>query len=59
MSTKTKFFNHAKAKGMNVSYSGNANTMFVKGQPAKVDGFIKSLNFIGGKKAFNFQIAQG
>ena len=55
--TKTAFISNAKAYGVDAAYSGGTNTMFVKGEDAKVKSFIRVCN-LKGKKAYPFSLAQ-
>jgi len=55
--TKNSFVKDANNYGVNVSYSGATNTMFVKGEDAKVKSFIRVVN-LKGKEARKFKLAQ-
>lgn len=55
--TKQIFKNNAQAYGVNASYSGGTNTMFIAGDDTKVKSFIRVCN-LKGKKAYKFNFAQ-
>ncbi len=55
--TKSSFIQDAKNYGVGASYSGETNTMFVKGEDAKVKSFIRVVN-LKGKEARKFKLAQ-
>lgn len=56
--SKKAFISQAQTSGLNVSYSGGTNTMFVKGEDAKVKSFIRVCN-LKGKGAYPFSVKQG
>jgi len=47
----------AQAYGVNASYSGGTNTMYIKGTDERVKSFIRVCN-LKGKKAYPFSFAQ-
>ena len=55
--TKGTFKSNATNYGVIANYSGGTNTMFVKGEDAKVKSFIRVCN-LKGKKTYPFDIAQ-
>jgi hypothetical protein len=55
--TKSSFIQDAKNYGVGATYSGTTNTMFVKGDDAKVKSFIRVVN-LKGKEARKFKLAQ-
>jgi hypothetical protein len=55
--TKTSFIQDAKNYGVKASYSGTSNTMFVKGEDAKVKSFIRVVN-LKGKESRKFKVTQ-
>ena len=55
--SKSNFIESAKNYGVDASYSGSANTMFIDGEDSKVKSFIR-VCCLKGKGAFGFSIKQ-
>ena len=55
--TKNSFIKDATNYGVIANYSGSTNTMFIKGEDAKVKSFIRVVN-LKGKNARTFNLAQ-